>query len=450
VSWNAPRRLALLLVAVPAACARPVPVPPGTTAYALEGGRWFDGEGFASRTMYVLGDVLHERSPERIDSTIDLSGRWIVPPYGDAHTHNLDGGFRLEEMREAYRAEGTFYVQVLTNTTRGAAAVRDSFARRGTLDVRYANGGFTSTLGHPFLAYEPRAIGIFSQAALEARAAALCASRRQLGNAYWFVDDASDLERVWSEWLRGGPDVLKIFLLHSERFRPDTSCALLHPEGPEAVAEQRGLDPALVPAIVERAHAAGIPVWAHVESAHDVAVAVRAGVDGLAHIPGYQLRPRDPTAPYEIDADVAALAGQRGVAVTPTLIVGDTFAGPDSTGARRQLRRRTLERLREAGARIVVGSDAYGRTAGPEVEALRALGLWDNLALLRMWAVTTPQVIFPDRRIGRLADGYEASLLALECDPLTAWDCTARISLTIKDGLLLAIEPRDRSSSGRP
>jgi hypothetical protein len=35
-----------------------------------------------------------------------------------------------------------------------------------------------------------------------------------------------------------------------------------------------------------------------------------------------------------------------------------------------------------------------------------------------MWAETTPQSIFPNRKIGALSDGAEASLLALEGNPL--------------------------------
>jgi imidazolonepropionase-like amidohydrolase len=74
---------------------------------------------------------------------LDLQGRFVIPPLGDAHTHNLDGEFRLASMRDAYVAEGTFYVQVLTNTTTGAAQVRSRFDGPCSLDVVYANGGLT-------------------------------------------------------------------------------------------------------------------------------------------------------------------------------------------------------------------------------------------------------------------------------------------------------------------
>ena len=46
------------------------------------------------------------------------------------------------------------------------------------------------------------------------------------------------------------------------------------------------------------------------------------------------------------------------------------------------------------------------------------LGVFDNLTLLKIWAETTPWTIFPDRQIGLLRDGYEATFLALGGNPL--------------------------------
>lgn len=391
-------------------CSAPPPAPAGGISWELSGGRWYDGGGFVERDMYMIGGTLFEERPQRIDSTFDLSGGWVVPPYGDAHTHNLDGAFRLSELRRDYLDEGTFYVQVLTNTTRGATAVRDTFAAPGTLDVRYANAGLTSTLGHPFLAYEPRAIGIFTPEGREARAEELCRSRSMHGNAYWFIDDRVDLAEVWPRWMESEPGVLKIFVLHSEEEEEGAPCG-------ERMGH-RGLRPELVPEIVARAHEEGLRVWAHVETVHDTEVVLRAGVDGLAHLPGYQLAPEEPIEQYEIPAHVARLARGRDVFVTPTVaLAGDIREGPAAERIR-DLARRNIRRLRREGVRVVVGSDYYGRTARREVEAIRSLGLWSDGELLEMWSVTTPQAIFPERKIGALSAGHEASFLVLGCDPL--------------------------------
>jgi hypothetical protein len=50
-----------------------------------------------------------------------------------------------------------------------------------------------------------------------------------------------------------------------------------------------------------------------------------------------------------------------------------------------------------------------------------------NAQVLRIWSETTPRAIFPKRPFGRLADGYEASFLALEGNPLMDFGSTNRI-----------------------
>jgi hypothetical protein len=202
-----PSQIALFAVAVCAAAGQT----PGEPVIAVENGRWFDGSGFEDRTFYIVDGLLEATRPARIDSVIDLRGRFVVPPLGDAHTHNLDGPFGLDEMRRAYRDEGTFYVQVLTNTTRGAEQVRDRFLVRCSIDVVYANGGLTSTLSHPFLAYEPRAMGLFDD--WEAHAAEIRQSRIRERDAYWFNDDEAVLAEKWPRILAAEPGVIKIFLL---------------------------------------------------------------------------------------------------------------------------------------------------------------------------------------------------------------------------------------------
>jgi hypothetical protein len=165
------RPIHLIALSCIAACTHPKPFSPGTAAspltagpvagpaLAFVNGRWFTGEGFEPRTFYSVNGVLETRAPARIDRTIDLAGGFVIPPFGDSHTHNLDGAFRIDTMVAGYVREGTFYVQVLTNTRSGADAVRAMFNRPCALDVAHANGGLTSTLSHPFLAYEPRAMG---------------------------------------------------------------------------------------------------------------------------------------------------------------------------------------------------------------------------------------------------------------------------------------------------
>jgi hypothetical protein len=54
---------------------------------------------------------------------------------------------------------------------------------------------------------------------------------------------------------------------------------------------------------------------------------------------------------------------------------------------------------------------------------------------------TTPQAIFPDRRIGELRPGFEASFLTLSADPRIDIANAGAIGARVKQGLLLAAAP---------
>lgn len=406
----------------------------GTPAYAFVHGNWLGDSGFSQRTFYSVNGVLRSRAPARVDSTIDLGGGFVVPPFGDAHTHNLDGPRNIDQIVAAYINEGTFYVQVLTNHRSGADQVRARFNRPCSLDVLYANGGITGTRSHPFLAYEPRALGIFQYDQWKVRAAEIWQSRRGEGDVYWFVDSAAELEAQWPSILAGHPDLVKIFLL-------DASESSSPPPADSTLQSGHGLKPSLVPGIVRKAHAAGLRVAAHVETARDFEIAVDAGVDLFAHVPGYEMPPDAPLASVTIDEAVARKAAARGVVVIPTAsLTALVFGRSDSAAVverRMQVVRQNLRTLMQQGVRIALGSDWFGQTARREYDALRRLGLWDNRQLLALWSETTPQSMYPGRRIGRLMDGYEASFLVLRANPLADSTALSAIAMRVKQGCLV-------------
>jgi imidazolonepropionase-like amidohydrolase len=403
-------------------------------AYAFVNGNWFTGVKFDARKFYSVNGMIEATRPPRVDSTIDLHGGFVIPPFGDAHTHNLDGPYNLDAMVNSYINEGTFYVQVLTNARSRADQVRSRFNHPCALDVAYANGGLTSTLSHPFQAYEPRAAGFYDPSVWRQHWAEIRKSRKLENDAYWFIDSVPDLTAKWPGILAGRPDLIKIFLLNASE--------TAQPAPPDSIDfSGHGLKPSLVPLIVRHAHDAGLRVAAHIETAADFVVAVRAGVDLLAHLPGYEMGQNESVTEREISEEVATLAGGRGIVVTPTVSLASiVFNDPDSAALvqrRQTLQRRNIALLLRHSVRFAVGSDWFGRTARGEFDALRALGLWDNLGLVKMWSETTPRSIFPTRRIGRLEPGYEASFLVLDRDPIKDLEGLRHIRLRVKQGCMM-------------
>lgn len=409
------------------------PVPAAASGYALANGRWWTGTGFEPRTMYVVGGAFSAAAPARVDSTVDLRGGFVVPPFGDAHAHHFESQAMIGRIDQLYLRDGIFYGMSLTNWTRRRAEVLPFLRRPETIDVAFSDAGITGTRGHPILVYESLARGRYDFNADSIRP---WSDRRAEGDAYFIADTEAELDTAWTRLIAGRPDIIKIYLLNSERYDAllaDTS-RLGH----------TGLNPALVPSVVRRAHAAGLRVAAHVNTAADFRTAVAAGVDVMAHMPGGVIvESDDPAANRLTDAD-AREARRRGVVVIagPLRILESYYEGKDPAArdTALQVQLHNLRVLRRNGVPVAVGSDAFGSSARPEAAYMAGLGVFTPAELLRMWSETTPAVIFPTRRVGRLAPGYEASLLVLECDPLVRWECTGEIRVRIKEGVRIEVK----------
>ncbi len=85
-------------------------------------------------------------------------------------------------------------------------------------------------------------------------------------------------------------------------------------------------------------------------------------------------------------------------------------------------------------AQVSRETTGFRQTSQPEALALKRLGVFDSLALLKMWCETTAGTIFPKRKIGHLKDGFEASFLALTGNPLQDFSQIKAIELRFKQG----------------
>ena len=88
---------------------------------------------------------------------------------------------------------------------------------------------------------------------------------------------------------------------------------------------------------------------------------------------------------------------------------------------------------------IALGSDSYRDDTDPEALYLHSLRVIDNVTLLNMWCSTTAATIFPQRRIGHLREGYEASFLALSGDPIQDFTNVQKIQMHVKQGEILSL-----------
>ncbi|MGH9898060.1 MAG: amidohydrolase family protein, partial [Pyrinomonadaceae bacterium] len=203
------------------------------------------------------------------------------------------------------------------------------------------------------------------------------------------------------------------------------------------------LDPKLIPLIVTKAHAAGLRVSAHVQTVFDYRVALAAGVDEMAHVPGSFIPSTAGPQTFQLTAEDAKETARRGVWVVPAPAFSETF-NPQSASFNAQIKERTdavrthnLKLLKQYKVKIAFGSDSFGRSPVKDVLYLKTLGVYSNLEMLKIWCEDTPRTIFPHRKIGLLAEGYEASFLVLDGNPLIDFEQIKNIRMRFKEGYFL-------------
>lgn len=388
---------------------------------AFKGGRWFDGAAFRPARWYAVDGRLTARRPKRIDVTVDLGTRYVLPPLVEAHNHNAQNAFMAPGTNRSHLAQGIFYSVQMCAKREAHQPFSGFFNRPTSLDVVYSEACFSSSDGHP--------LGI---ALASMKQAGMNPSVEEMRKGYDPINSLADLDREWPRIAANKPDFVKLILINSERRAADAK--------DPAMFGWLGLDPALVQPIVDRAHAAGIRVIAHGDSAADIAIAVRAGADMIAHLPGYRIAANMKIEDYRIADDTIAEAAQRGTVFITTASVAkhDIAKRPHHEAPIRAMQIENLTRLRAANVPIAIGSDdVMGNVIG-EILYLDTLGVMPRAELLRRATQDSARLMFPNRRIGAFAEGAEASLVAYGSDPLAGLAVLRTPAIRIKQGALLA------------
>lgn len=397
---------------------RPLPKP----VLALEGGQWFDGSRFRPDRWFVVDGRLTRKPPNRVDARIDLCRRYVLPPLADAHNHNLQSPWTAATFADDYLRRGIFYSAQLAANTDEIASYRAFLGGPGRVDVLWAEATLSSSDGHPL----GLALAGAKQAGMRMTASDF------IDKAFWAIDDRADLEKKWPRIAEARPKLVKVIVVddaHSADQRKDASSY-----------GQRGLSAALVPEIVERAHAIGARVAAHVDSADDIDRVVRAGVDIVAH-----LNTRIPkgltTADLRLSDVTITEMKRRGTSIIPTVAVTRYHlkAHPENRPALMAVITDNLSRLKAAGVPILSGSDLFDGSVVDEIDALAATHVFTSSELMRIATRTTPRAMFPDRQIGVFEEGAEASLVAYDANPLRSLAALRAPKLAIKQGEMIGL-----------
>lgn len=330
------------------------------------------------------------------DEVVDAGGGTVLPGLIDAHVHLVPGA-----LAQSLTFGVTTVLDMFSKPDLVAEAKEQARSRPDVADVRSSGIGATAPGGHPSMMYAP----------------------------FPTVTAPDQAERFVAERMAEGSDYLKIISGVGGRWP--------------------SLDSETTTALVTAAHARGLVVVAHVNSAAGLEQVVSAGVDVIAHVP----------ADAELDQAQVDRVAEAGIAVGPTLAtIENTLGEPGGAAVAGDPRlaealgetwtrrltsaasgwsgrtmppysraRDNVRRLADAGVTLLAGTDApnpgtvFGASLHRELELLVGCGLSPARALSA--ATTGPARVFGLADRGRVAPGQRADLVLVSGDPLT--DITA-------------------------
>ncbi|MFL6077620.1 MAG: amidohydrolase family protein [Mycobacteriales bacterium] len=371
---------------------------PRTLDWLIRHADVFDGTVWLGRpSVGILGEIVVMDPPAArrgpVTRVIDATGKTLLPGLIDGHTHAFPA-----DMGQCMAFGVTTQIDMFNDPKLVRSLKRAAERSPQVADLRSATIGVTCPGGHP-----TGLSGVFG--------------------SFPTLTERDDPTAFVDARIAEGADFLKVFV---------DSGTLVGQDLPR-------LEGRRLAAVVEAAHARGLAVVAHATTAGCAADAVRAGVDGLAHVfvdvpAGDGLLAELRAAGVFVTTTVAALAALAGTPVGRHL-TGDervrrhvppgrlrrlAAARPDGDRAAVPLDRilATVRRLHQAGIRIIAGTDApnAGTTAGAglhlEIDLLVAAGLPVEAALAA--ATSVPAAAFGLRDRGRIADGARADLVLVD------------------------------------
>ena len=355
--------------------------------------------------------------------TVDLSNYTVLPGLMDAHTHlcaTVDDKWDLGDFwimaiqrRQGFRAIlGAKHAREMLEA--GFTTVRDVGNAGDYLDADLAKAIRFGLVPGPHVIYAGRIIAPYGGQFWDAPA-----DRQQLQNPeYYFADSRDELRRAIRENIYFGAQVIKIVV----------------------DAQQYIYSADDVRFVVEEAHAAGVPVAAHVQTERGARNAIEGGVDSIEHA-------------WQISDSDLATARKKGIVLVPTDTPERLFAnyGMDAAQAKRvyTAHRERLKRALQAGMPIVFGTDIMfdiqGTSGGGTSRGDLAIDFADPMLdagmspadILQSMTSGAAKLLRVENQRRTLRTGADADLIAVRGNPLSDIHALKEVVFVMKGGVVV-------------
>ena len=403
------------------------------TVIAIKAARMVDGTGappvtnavviVTNNTITASGSNIAIPANARV---IDLGDATLMPGFIDAHTHLVgrtlgepgwnDSAVRDYDgyvaIRAVPNAEATLLAGITTVRNVGAPNF-DDIALRQAIDEGYVRGPRMQTAGH--------AIGITG------------------GHCDDNGFKPGLLERGPRDGVANGPDEVRAAVRNQVKYGADVikGCATggVLSEGDAVGATQYSFEE--LKALVDEAKKLDRRVAAHAHGTEGIKLAVRAGVTSIEH-------------GSFMDLEGAKMMAERGTFYVPTLFAGETVENAAKTGVLKGQRaekaiaaatamRNALKLAIENHVTIAMGTDAGVDPHGKNMREVELYVEWGGMTPLQAIATATMNgatLLGWEKRIGSIANGKLADMIAVPGDVTTDINKLERVSFVMKNGVV--------------